>query len=118
MALVDERPEPGDGGPGEGLVELGTWSRLAAQVLRRRLEAAGVSVMIDWTGPTAGSEGTVLVPDSQADFADAVVRELPVEDELRTGSAEATLEEIETRVAELASLLEELRTQVEGGAGT
>ena len=43
-----------------GLVELGQWPRVQAQVLRRRLETAGVSVMIEWSGPWSVPNGAVV----------------------------------------------------------
>ena len=53
----------------DDLMELGSWPRLPAQILRRRLESAGLSVMVEWTGPGPEAEGTIVVPASQAEFA-------------------------------------------------
>ena len=50
VALVPEQPVFLDADD-SGLVELGEWPRVQAQVLRRRLETAGVPVMIEWSGP-------------------------------------------------------------------
>src|SRR5689334_12468788 len=61
-----------DAGDATDLVELGEFPRLHAQILRRRLETAGLSVMVEWTGPGGSALGTILVPDSQAEFAEAV----------------------------------------------
>ena len=62
VALVAERPEGrdddlGDDDAGDGLVELGSWPQLQAQVLRRRLDTAGVPVMIEWSGPAGDRNG-------------------------------------------------------------
>src|SRR5262245_1180881 len=61
----------GDTGDATDLVELGEFPRLHAQILRRRLETAGLSVMVEWTGPGGSALGTILVPESQAEFAEA-----------------------------------------------
>src|SRR5438105_11210130 len=53
---------------GSGLVELGQWPRVQAQVLRRRLETAGISVMIEWSGPASDATGIILVGEDQAAF--------------------------------------------------
>jgi hypothetical protein len=98
---------------GEDLVELGTFPRLAAQILRRRLETAGISVMVEWTGPGGDAAGTIVVPDPQADFAEAVVNEIDVDDEVPDTSALAYVTRIEEHLAAAAGLLEELRTRLE-----
>lgn len=75
--LVAEPPteEPEDEGvDATDLVEMGEYPRLSAQILRRRLETAGISVMVEWTRPGADAMGTILVPDSQAEFAEAVIK--------------------------------------------
>ena len=58
----------------DALAELGEWPKLQAQVLRRRLETAGVQVMIKWTGEPGEARGVLLVPDDQSEFAAAAER--------------------------------------------
>jgi hypothetical protein len=121
VALVaeppDARPDEDDNGD-EGvdatdLVEMGDYVRLSAQILRRRLESAGISVMVEWTGPGADATGTILVPDAQAEFAEAVINEIEVEDEVPDTSPEAYVVRIEEHLSAIGSLLEELRTRLE-----
>src|SRR5262245_51976178 len=79
VTLVDYKPsvygakgaagEPAD----DALIELGEWPRLQAQILRRRLESAGIPVMIEWSGTTGDSTGIIVVPEEHGDFAWAVV---------------------------------------------
>jgi hypothetical protein len=95
------------------LVEMGEYPRLSAQILRRRLESAGISVMVEWTGPGADAMGTSLVPDAQAEFAEAVINEIEVEDEVPDSSPEAYIARIEEHLAVIGSLLDELRTRLE-----
>lgn len=99
------------------LVEITSSSRLAAQILRRRLESAGVSVMVEWTGPGADATGTILVPEGQAEFAEAVVNEIEVDDEVPDTSPEAYIARIDEHLAIVGSLLDELRTRLEESAG-
>lgn len=121
VALVAEPPDapPDDeGNDDEGvdatdLVEMGDYARLSAQILRRRLESAGISVMVEWTGPGADATGTILVPDAQAEFAEAVINEIEVEDEVPDTSPEAYVVRIEEHLSAIGSLLEELRTRLE-----
>lgn len=122
VALVSEAPEA-DRVRGENendededatdLVEMGDYPRLAAQILRRRLESAGVSVLVEWTGPGADAEGTILVPDAQAEFAEAVINEIEVEDEVPDTSPEAYIIRIEEHLSLIGALLEELRTRLQ-----
>jgi hypothetical protein len=95
------------------LVEMGEYPRLSAQILRRRLESAGISVMVEWTGPGADAMGTILVPDAQAEFAEAVINEIEVEDEVPDTSPEAYIARIEEHLSVIGSLLDELRTRLE-----
>lgn len=114
--LVAEPPteEPEDEGvDATDLVEMGEYPRLSAQILRRRLETAGISVMVEWTGPGADAMGTILVPDSQAEFAEAVITEIDVEDEVPDTSPEAYIARIEEHLSIIGSLLDELRTRLE-----
>jgi hypothetical protein len=119
VALVTEKPEhvhphdefePVSDG---GLVELGDWPKLQAQILRRRLETAAVQVMIEWSGEADDRRGTLLVPESQADFAHAVVTEIDVDDEVADDSPHAYATRIEEHLAAAAGLLEELRTKLD-----
>jgi hypothetical protein len=123
VALVAEPPDaPPDDDDDDSvdatdLVEIGDFARLSAQILRRRLESAGISVMVEWTGPGADATGTILVPDAQAEFAEAVINEIEVEDEVPDTSPEAYVARIEEHLSAIGSLLDELRTRLED-AGT
>jgi hypothetical protein len=97
----------------DDLMELGSWPRLPAQILRRRLESAGLSVMVEWTGPGAEAEGTIVVPASQAEFASAIVNELDVDDEVPDTSPLAYVVRVEEHLAVAGQLLEELRTRLD-----
>jgi hypothetical protein len=118
VALVAEQPqhlpsaEEDDEEEG-GLVELGEWPKLQAQVLRRRLETASVPVMIEWSSDVGGPIGTLLVPDEQAEFASAVINEIDIEDEVSDDSPHAYLARIEEHIGAAAGLLEELRTKLD-----
>lgn len=117
VALVPERPSQAvpsvaDDSDGE-LVALGAWPRLSAQILRARLETAGISVMAEWSGPGADALGTLVVPSEQREFAEAVVHELDVDDEVPDTSPFAYVVRIEEHVAAVAELLEELRTRLD-----
>ncbi len=119
VALVAQRPEhlddPDDFDDEDagGLVEIGEWPKLQAQVLRRRLETAGVPVMIEWTGIADDRRGVLLVPDEQGDFAAAVVNEIDVEDEVSDDSPHAYVARIEEHLSAAAGLLDELRTRLD-----
>lgn len=114
VALVTERPRAHSAsGEETDLVELGEWSRLSAQILRRRLETAGVTVMVEWSGPGPDATGALVVPAGQADFADAVVNEIDVDDEVPDTSPLAYVARIEEHLAAAGALLEELRTRLE-----
>ena len=103
----------GDDGDATDLVELGEFPRLHAQILRRRLETAGLSVMVEWTGPGGSALGTILVPDSQAEFAEAVINEIDVDDEVPDSSPEAYIARIEEHLSVVGALLDELRTRLD-----
>jgi len=122
VELVVEPPGGAGGGPdgdhdddadATDLVELGEFPRLNAQILRRRLETAGLSVMVEWSGPGGSSVGTILVPDSQAEFAEAVINEIEVDDEVPDSSPEAYIARIEEHLGVVGALLDELRTRLE-----
>ncbi len=102
-----------DDGDATDLVELGEFPRLHAQILRRRLETAGLSVMVEWTGPGGSALGTILVPDSQAEFAEAVINEIEVDDEVPDSSPEAYISRIEEHLSAVGALLDELRTRLD-----
>ncbi len=102
-----------DGAEGTDLVELGDYSRLEAQILRRRLETAGISVMVDWSGPGADATGTILVPDNKWEWAEAVIREIEVDDEVPDTSPEAYIIRIEEHLSAIGQLLGELRTRLD-----
>jgi hypothetical protein len=108
--MVEDDDEQGDA---TDLVEMGDYPRLSAQILRRRLESAGISVMVEWTGPGADATGTILVPDGQAEFAEAVINEIEVEDEVPDTSPEAYVARIEEHLSAIGSLLDELRTRLD-----
>lgn len=114
VALVADRPPvTDDSAPAGDLVELGEWPRLSAQILRRRLETAGISVLVEWSGPGAAAIGTLVVPEAQAEFADAVVNEIDVDDEVPDTSPVAYVTRIEEHLAAAAALLDELRTRLD-----
>ncbi|MGQ0825904.1 MAG: hypothetical protein ACT4OX_12910 [Actinomycetota bacterium] len=122
VTLVGYRPETlaqsmGDGDTvvvGEdSLVELGQWPRLHAQILRRRLESAGVPVTVEWSGTGGDATGVLVVPEEHGDFAWAVVNEIEVDDEVPDTSPHAYVARIEEHLAAAAGLLEELRTRLD-----
>jgi len=119
VALVNERPEhledleELDDEDAGGLVELGDWPKLQAQVLRRRLETAGVPVMIEWTGVADDRRGVLLVPEGQRAFGAAVVNEIDVDDEVSDDSPHAYVARIEEHLSAAAGLLDELRTRLD-----
>jgi hypothetical protein len=116
VALVAERPafaDDDDEDDDSGLVELGEWPRIQAQVLRRRLETAGVSVMIEWSGPASDATGILLVSEAQAEFGAAVVNEIDVDDEVADNSPHAYVARLEEHLSAAAGLLAELRTQLD-----
>ena len=112
VALVPDPPVELDDEDG-GLVEIGEWPRVQAQVLRRRLETAGVSVMIEWSGPAGDATGILLVPEDQAEFGTAVVNEIDVDDEVSDDSPHAYVARIEEHLSAAAGLLAELRAQLD-----
>jgi hypothetical protein len=116
VTLVTHRPvlaDDGDDDEGGALVELGEWPRLQAQVLRRRLETAGVPVMIDWTGTGDERFGVLVVPEEHGDFAAAVVNEIDVDDEIADDSPHAYVARIEEHLSAAAGLLDEPRTKLD-----
>jgi hypothetical protein len=95
------------------LVELGEWPRLAAMILRRRLDTAGIPVMVEWSENVGGGVGTLVVPSEKADFAWAVVNEIEVDDEVPDTSPHAYVARIEEHLSAAAELLDELRTRLD-----
>ena len=112
VALVTEPPALIDEEDDRGLVELGQWPRVQAQVLRRRLETAGISVMIEWSGPASDAIGIILVAEDQAEFGTAVVNEIDVDDEVADNSPHAYVARIEEHLSAAAGLLAELQSQL------
>jgi hypothetical protein len=98
--------------PGE-LVELGAWPRLAAQILRRRLDTAGIPVMVAWDRDPGQTTATLAVPREHADFAWAVVNEIDVDDEVPDTSPHAYIARIEEHLSAASELLDELRTRLD-----
>lgn len=114
VELVLEAPPSADEeGDATDLVELGEFPRLHAQILRRRLESAGLSVMVEWSGPGGSALGTILVPEGQAEFAEAVINEIEVDDEVPDSSPEAYISRIEEHLSAVGALLDELRTRLD-----
>jgi len=112
---VKNNDDDDEGGDATDLVEMGEYPRLSAQIMRRRLETAGISVMVEWSGPGPDAMGMILVPDAKAEFAEAVMREIEVEDEVPDTSPDAYIARIEEHVAAIGALLDELRTSLEEG---
>jgi hypothetical protein len=118
VALVTYKPRTfasanADDGDDGTLVELGEWPKLQAQILRRRLESAGIPVMIEWSGTTSDATGILIVPDEHGDFGWAVINEVDVDDEVPDTSPHAYVARIEEHLAAAAGLLEELRTRLD-----
>jgi hypothetical protein len=116
VALVNERPpdlDDPDDADGD-LVALGEWPKVQAQVLRRRLDSAGVPVMIEWSNsPGVAVTGVLLVPNEQHEFASAVVNEIDVDDEVADDSPHAYVARIEELLSAAAGLLDEMRTRLD-----
>jgi hypothetical protein len=119
VALVTDEPthltgsddaETDDAG---GLVEIGEYPKIQAQVLRRRLETASVPVMVEWSGGPDDRRGIILVPEDQSQFAAAVVNEIDVDDEVSDDSPHAYVSRIEEHLSAVAGLLDELRTRLD-----
>jgi hypothetical protein len=93
---------------------LGEWPRLEAQVLRRRLETAGVGpVTLERVQAGPAERARLLVPSTSAEFASAVVNELDVDDEIPDTSPLAYVARIEELLSAAANLLDELRTRLD-----
>lgn len=97
----------------DDLVELGAWPRLAAQILRARLETAGMSVMVEWSGIGVDATGLLRVPAGEAEFAAAVVHEIDPDDEVPDSSPFAYVVRIEEHLSAAGELLHELRTRLD-----
>ncbi len=96
-----------------GLVHLGAYPRLSAQILRHRLETAAIPVMMRFEGNAATDAATLLVPAEHLEFARAVVNEIDVDDEVPDSSPVAYVARIEEHLQAAAGLLDELRTRIE-----
>ncbi len=105
----------GNDGAGDALVELGRWPQLQAQILRARLETAGVDVLAAWSD--RGGPATLSVPAHAAEFARAVVHEIEVDDEVPDTSPYAYVTRIEEHLAAIAELVQELRTRLDAELG-
>jgi hypothetical protein len=93
--------------------ELGEWPRVQAQVLRRRLETAGVPVLVTWVGPPGDRRGVLSVPREHLEFGAAVVNEIDVDDEVADDSPHAYVVRVEEHLSAAAGLLDELRTRLD-----
>jgi hypothetical protein len=111
----EDDEKPGDEPPErlDDLVELGAWPRLTTQILRARLESAGITVMVEWSGPGGDAAGTLIVPEGQSEFATAVITEIDVDDEVPDTSPYAYVVRIEEHLSAVAELLDELRTRLD-----
>jgi hypothetical protein len=112
--LIDLGEDDEDEAEDDGLIEIGEWPKIQAQVLRRSLETASVPVMIEWSGSSDDRRGVILVPEEQAEFAAAVVNEIDVDDEVSDDSAHGYVARIEEHLSAAAGLLDELRTLLDG----
>jgi hypothetical protein len=95
------------------LVEIGEWPRLAALILRARLETAGITVMARWSDTGTRATAVLSVPADQSEFARAVVTEIEVDDEVPDTSPYAYVARIEEHIAAVGELLDELRTRLD-----
>lgn len=93
------------------LVAVGSWPRVTAQILRARLETAGIDVLAESMGAT--SSVTLSVAADRVEFARAVVQELEVDDEVPDTSPFAYVARIEEHLWAVGELLEELRARLE-----
>jgi hypothetical protein len=114
VALVTDPNAARKPDAGEAMVEMGTWPKLQAQILRRRLETAGIPVMLEAAeDDDGGPVGTIVVPETHGDFAYAVINEIDPDDEVPDTSPHAYVTRIEEHMAAIAQLLDELRTRLD-----
>ena len=99
----------------DALVELGAWPRLTAQILRARLETAGIDVLAAWSD--AGGPATLSVSAGDAEFARAVVHEIDADDEVPDTSPHAYVTRIEEHLAAIGELVDELRSRLDAELG-
>ena len=100
--------------PDDGFAVLGEWPRLAAQILRARLETAGIAVLIEWSGTDAGAARRARGADRRRRVRRArSSTELDVDDEVPDTSPEAYLARIEEHLSAASELLFELRTRLD-----
>ena len=100
-------------GKQQDLVDLGEWPGLEAQILRARLETAGVSVLVRWESTGRASPASLFVPSEQAEFARAVVTEIDVDDEVPDTSPMAYVARINEHLGAINELLQELQTRLD-----
>ncbi len=111
VGLTRERPETlVETTDDADLVEMGEFPRLHAQILRRRLESAGIPVMLE---PSGDGDMTIVVPTEHGDFAYAVITEVEVEEEVPDTSPYAYVNRIEEHLAAAGALLDELRIRLD-----
>jgi hypothetical protein len=96
------------------LVALGSWPRVTAQILRARLETAGIDVLAESMGE---SMVTLAVGGDHLEFARAVVHEIDVDDEVPDTSPFAYVARIEEHLWAVGELLEELRARLDEREG-
>jgi hypothetical protein len=101
---------PGRGTTREALVALGSWPRVTAQILRARLETAGIDVFAEATDDVLVA---LAVPADRVEFARAVVHEIDVDDEVPDSSPFAYVARIEEHLWAVGELLEELRARLD-----
>jgi hypothetical protein len=114
VAANDGKGTTGDAGPvtdRAALVTLGSWPRVTAQILRARLETAGIDVFAESMG--ASSLVALAVRADRLDFARAVVHEIEVDDEVPDTSPFAYVTRIEEHLWAVGELLEELRARLD-----
>jgi hypothetical protein len=87
---------------------------VTAQILRARLETAGIDVLAESMGE---SMVTLAVREDRLEFARAVVHEIDVDDEVPDTSPFAYVARIEEHLWAVGELLEELRTRLDEREG-
>jgi hypothetical protein len=110
-AALVPTPSGGATAGDDDLVELGAWPRLTAQILRARLETAGIDVLAAWSDDRGPA--TLAVRAADAEFARAVVHEIEVDDEVPDTSPFAYVNRIEEHLSVVGELLEELRSRLD-----
>ena len=93
----------------ETLAALGSWPRVTAQILRARLETAGIDVLAESTDEAVA----LSVPADRIEFARAVVHEIDADDEVPDTSPFAYVARIEEHLWAVGELLAELRARLD-----